>query len=76
MLSADKEVERKPLPSVCSSLLDEKRWQKVLELATFDCFEALPEELEKEPETWRRFMEESSFESLKIPESISDGDLS
>ena len=76
MLSPDKEVERRPIPTVCESFLDDKRWQKILELATFDCYEALPESVEKEPEVWKKFMEESSFESLFIPDTIRDGDLS
>ena len=32
--------------------------------------------MEKEPEVWKKFMEESSFESLFIPDTIRDGDLS
>ena len=43
LLAADAEIEKRPLPAACADFLNEKQWRKVLELATFDCFDALPD---------------------------------
>jgi hypothetical protein len=79
LLPAGSEVEETPLPAACEDFLDAKSWRRVLELATFDCFENLPEEFERQPGEWKRFMR-SQFESedskpVAVPEPFSDGQL-
>lgn len=73
------EVEETPLSATCEDFLDEKTWRRVLELATFDCFENLPEEIERQPGEWKRFMrnqvESEDSLSAVAPEPFSDVQL-
>ena len=57
LLPAGSELEDAPLPVCCKDFLTDKSWRRVLELATFDCFENLPEEIEGDPEEWKSFIE-------------------
>lgn len=56
MLAPGTEIEERPLPESCQDFIDEKKWRRVLELATFECFETLPDEMEHQPEEWRKFV--------------------
>ena len=54
MLGPDATAEERNNP--VESFLDGKAWQQVLELATMDHFEALPDEIERNPVAWKRFV--------------------
>ena len=55
LLPAEAEVEDRPLIPACFDFLDSLKWKRVLELATFDCFESLPDDIENHPETWQEW---------------------
>ena len=58
ILSSDAAGDTREIPEPCQDFIDERKWTRVLELATFECFESLPEEIERDPEIWKKFMEE------------------
>jgi hypothetical protein len=57
LLPAGTELEERSLPEGCADFLDERAWKRILELATFDCFESLPEDIERQPDAWRTWMQ-------------------
>ena len=58
ILSSDAEVETRDIPDACQDYIDERKWTRICQLASFECFESLPEEIERHPEIWKTFMEE------------------
>jgi len=54
LVSPDVEVEERTNP--VESFMDNKTWQSVMELATLDHFEMLPEEIERNPVGWKKFI--------------------
>lgn len=56
LLPPGTEKEDRSLPEACAAFLDEKSWTRVLELAAFDVFESLPEDMEKQPQEWKAWM--------------------
>jgi hypothetical protein len=58
LLSSDNEVDERPNPA--ESFMDHKVWQQVLELATLDHFEMLPDEIEKNPVAWKKFVQNTN----------------
>jgi len=76
LLPAGSEVEDAPLPPSCKDFLDDRCWRRVLELATFDCFENLPEEIESQPEEWRSFIHKQTqsdgLQAAPVPEPFAD----
>jgi len=72
-------VEQRPLPVSCSDFIDERKWVRVQELATFSCFESLPDEIERQPQEWRRFLQCHSQpgtpEAVEAPSPFSKTEL-
>src|SRR5687768_2699908 len=54
LIGPEDEIEERPNP--VESFLSMKVWQQVLELATMDHFDTLPDEIEKHPVMWRKFV--------------------
>lgn len=58
LVSADAEVEERNNP--VESFLENKTWLQIMELATLEHFESLPDDIEKNPIAWRKFVQVSS----------------
>ena len=46
-------------PNPAESFIDNKTWQTIMELSTLEHFEVLPDEIEKNPVLWKKFIESS-----------------
>jgi hypothetical protein len=70
LLPPETEVDDRALPAACADFIDARQWHKVLELATFDCFEDLPADIEKQADKWRDFVtinSNSTSPSIIVP---------
>jgi hypothetical protein len=76
LLPTGTEIEEHELPSTCEGFLGAQKWRKVLELATFDSFDTLPEEIERQPEVWKEWIEGQGPEQDEAPSPYSEGECS
>lgn len=64
------------LPQALHKFIDLKKWKKILELNTFDSFDTLADDIERQPELWKKWIEGQGPDQDEAPSPYSEGECS